>query len=351
MNDHVPAAHSLPAPQLAEPTIKGGKSPLRRLVDRIAAQTSLRQRIFLVSLLPALLAITPLLIFFVPEKLQAERTRVLAEAFQEARLLAHSSRISMSRQDIGVTTALMESLSVNPHVTRVELMTPAGVRIAAYRHPERDAPRAFQAEEVANAGFFEERVAFTVPVLADGQEIAQLRVSLQLDDILEVTRTLSARIALLVLGLMVLCLALARLLGNTLAQPIRNWVNLAQEVETKLDFSQRAVMTGNVELDHLSHAFNTLLDTIESRDTALQRYQASLEQQVVDRTRELEAAKLRAEAASLGKTRFIGTLSHELRTPLNGIWAWQACCVTTARKASRPWWKRFSNRESGSSNA
>ena len=58
-------------------------------------------------------------------------------------------------------------------------------------------------------------------------------------------------------------------------------------------------------------------EALRDSDRQLRQSAETLEQRVVERTAELEASRAEAEAANLGKTRFIAAASHDLLQPLH----------------------------------
>lgn len=74
--------------------------------------------------------------------------------------------------------------------------------------------------------------------------------------------------------------------------------------------------------DESSQGFALFVTDITAQNKAKEKIKhnnAYLEQQVAERTAELQNAKKRAEEASNIKSSFISSISHEMRTPLNGI--------------------------------
>ncbi|KAJ3180685.1 hypothetical protein HDU87_001798 [Geranomyces variabilis] len=128
--------------------------------------------------------------------------------------------------------------------------------------------------------------------------------------------------AILVVGPATLVVSL--LASQVIVRPIRRLRSLALlfsggNFETRSPIRHR---TFPDELIELNMAFNIMAEKLSSQND-------SLINKVKERTRELEAAKLEAEAANAAKSSFLATITHELRTPLNGICGLSALLAET----------------------
>lgn len=93
--------------------------------------------------------------------------------------------------------------------------------------------------------------------------------------------------------------------------------NMEFKVPAKVENRKRFVID---ELTELTDTFNIMAEE-------LRKQYDTLDQQVKQRTKEIESAKELAETANEAKTLFIANITHELQTPLNAILGLTAVCM------------------------
>ena len=206
-----------------------------------------------------------------------------------ARMVGSNSTAALSFGDAKSAGEILSALQAKQNVINACIYRKDGLVFASYSRDAAQGDFSPPPAQTESTAIVNDHMVLFQPILLNGTSIGTIFLEADLTDLrARMTRFLEID-SLVLLASLAVAFLLSTRLQQVISGPIRELADTALSVSTQENYSIRATKRGNDEIGLLFDQFNSMLNRIQQRDTALQEAHNELEDRVVERTSYLNA--------------------------------------------------------------